>query len=1043
MQRRTHIWQGALILLGMFMALPALQAAPQIAGVAQVGNAASAGTRFVFVYLQYYEGAQPHPAHAVYHKPGMADAVSSYTRLAIIRGSTHIPTVAALMQRAAEAGFDNAALEADLDNLLPPGPYGTLAAKVAGFFQADLPGSFDALQKEAMLRVHPQMALVRGHAYLARVPDSGPNTFEVRVIHPATEEEGPVVARVTSPALPAILPPPEGLSEKLETLPRGHLRTHLRWCIPPTLAEKTFHWSGFKVFRVPRQPWNDIMGDDPPLNMSRQMLLDAIALDPALAVPVNRLPVLPHGDLPCPPQPASDVFFMTDDNDSAARLAFAPGGTSFPDGFEATYFVAACDHFGRIGELSPGLEVMICDRLPPSSPSRVRVDNIYKQEGADDHALRISWQREGVDEVKRYHLYRYANPDDVLVDRQSPLWPTTPNRIAVIDNPGAGERVAFADTTPGALTLPQDDGITRWFAVVAEDNTACPDMNGLGNLSGASGPVPGVLHDLANEEIPQGELAMRCCHILVNQVPTGTSNPKPLVAIRKHPQLAYVEFREQLSGTFLGRFHFEDTNQLALDPAWADPALFQARFGTANDFTSPWVGTFTSTFPHAEYHWTGRYECRIDADCTGGVIDPVDFDTGMFVPGCVTLVNVPNDAVQAALFRQLGDTGPLMQQGRVFLDSDFNGVNDVTQLCEKAPPANPGRACYYIQLYDRNGNPSVMHRVGCVDTVGTEGYPQPRITHFVPENLDVPLGAEAPVVVAWFCPRPGVDRFELALSPPPPAATVTFMEGGEAGVGATWGVVESDRVPNGFLDGSPNFALTLDLERGKPYRAKVRAVGEGPYDERNKGEWSDTETLAWLLDPGEGGGLPDDCPVPWPARDVVPLNTDTNRDVFTLLVSWEDFIDGLGPRPTREIWIHVGDIDRSLMLRNSQPDQTTVSIPALIETNDVTGLLNLPLPFTVYLHQVTPGSRGTMLQVSHYVDEILTRTPQPGRIELIDRAFAASDFLNGLIPPRLYFRVRQPLIMGRAYRAAIVLHGPDREPVEVLRTRVFNIPATP
>jgi len=1033
---------GALIFCGM--ALPVLRAAPQIAGVAQVGNEASTGTRYVFVYLQYYDGAQPHPAYAVYHKLGTTASRGVYTRLAIIRASTHIPTVAALMQRAAEAGFDNAALESDLDNLLPPGPYGTLAAKVAGFFQADLPGSFDALQKEAMLRVHPQMALVRGHAYIARVPDSGPNTFEVRVIDPATEEEGPVVARVTSPALPAILPPPDGLSEKLERLPRGHLRTHLRWCTPPALAEKTFHWSGFKVFRVPRAHWSGVMGGDPPLNMTRQMLLDAIALDPALAVQVNRLPILPHGDLPCPPQPASDVFFMTDDNDSAGQLAFTPGGTVFPDGFEATYFVAASDHLGRIGELSPGLEVRICDRLPPASPSRVRVDNIYKQEGANDHALRISWQREDVAEVRRYHIYRFVNPDDVLADRQSPLWPATPNRIAVIDNPGAGERVAFTDATPGALLLPQDDGVTRWFVVVAEDNTACPDMNGLGNLSGPSGPVPGTLYDLANETVPDGQLAVRCCRFLVDLAPSGTSTPRPLVAIRTDPRIAYVEFRELLSGTFLGRFAFGNTNRLAVAPAWSDAAIFQARFGTATDATSPWVSASTSTFPYAEYIWTADYECRMDAGCDGGVVDPTDVVTGMFVPGCVTLLNVPNDAVQAALFRQLGDTGPLVQQGRVWLDSDFNGANDVTQLCEKAPPANPGRACYYIQLYDRNGNPSVMHRVGCVDTVGTEGFPQPRITHFLPENLDIPLGMEAPVTLAWFSPRPGVDRFEVAFSPPPPGATITFLDGDEAGVGDPWGVVESDRLANGFLDGSPNFAVHLDLERGTSYKAKVRAVGEGLYDARNKGTWSDTEILAWLLDPEEGGGLPADCPVPWPARDIVPLNTDTNQEVFALLVNWEDYIDELGPRPTTEIWVHVGDLDPSLLLRNSEPGQgTSQPIPALIETNDLTGLLNIPLPFTVYLHQVNPESRGTMLQVSHYVDEILTDQTQPGPTVLIDRAFAARDFLNGLIPPRIYFRVRQPLIMGRAYRCVIVRHGPDREPVGVLRTRVVTIPATP
>jgi hypothetical protein len=41
-------------------------------------------------------------------------------------------------------------------------------------------------------------------------------------------------------------------------------------------------------------------------------------------------------------------------------------------------------------------------------------------------------------------------------------------------------------------------------------------------------------------------------------------------------------------------------------------------------------------------------------------------------------------------------------------------------------------------------------------------------------------------------------------------------------------------------------------------------------------------------------------------------------------------------------------------------------------------------------------------------------------------------------PPCLWFRVRHPLIANHNYRAAVVLHGEDREPIEVLRTRIVN-----
>ena len=99
----------------------------------------------------------------------------------------------------------------------------------------------------------------------------------------------------------------------------------------------------------------------------------------------------------------------------------------------------------------------------------------------------------------------------------------------------------------------------------------------------------------------------------------------------------------------------------------------------------------------------------------------------------------------------------------------------------------------------------------------------------------------------------------------------------------------------------------------------------------------------------------------------------------------------------------------------------------------------MPLPFTVYLHQTDAVSRGTMLQVSHYVDEILTISPAAGQLDIIDRAFAVRALgPEDPMPMCLWFRVRHPLLANRNYRAAVVLHGEDREPVEVLRTRIVN-----
>jgi hypothetical protein len=120
----------------------------------------------------------------------------------------------------------------------------------------------------------------------------------------------------------------------------------------------------------------------------------------------------------------------------------------------------------------------------------------------------------------------------------------------------------------------------------------------------------------------------------------------------------------------------------------------------------------------------------------------------------------------------------------------------------------------------------------------------------------------------------------------------------------------------------------------------------------------------------------------------------------------------------------------------------------LLNLSDLTPRLEVPLPFTVYLHQTGVRSRGTMLQVSHYVDQILTQNPAPNQLELIDRAFALVNTGPPADAPStlewtLFFRVRQPLIAGRTYRCAVVLHGPDREPIESLRTAEISVPPLP
>jgi hypothetical protein len=165
------------------------------------------------------------------------------------------------------------------------------------------------------------------------------------------------------------------------------------------------------------------------------------------------------------------------------------------------------------------------------------------------------------------------------------------------------------------------------------------------------------------------------------------------------------------------------------------------------------------------------------------------------------------------------------------------------------------------------------------------------------------------------------------------------------------------------------------------------------------------------------------------------------------LVDWADNIGGV-ITPVTEIWVKVGEFEDGQVLSGSVPGFTTAP-PPRVRAENLNDNLLVPLAFTVYLHQTTENSRGTLLQVSHYVDEILTTEgPEPGEINIIDRSFAVaglgeSDAAGTAPKAGLWFRVRHPLIADRTYRCAVVVHGGDREPIETLRTVEVAVPEWP
>ena len=91
-------------------------------------------------------------------------------------------------------------------------------------------------------------------------------------------------------------------------------------------------------------------------------------------------------------------------------------------------------------------------------------------------------------------------------------------------------------------------------------------------------------------------------------------------------------------------------------------------------------------------------------------------------------------------------------------------------LTKTAPfRSRPGRAVYFAQMIDRDGNASPLAQVGqCVNLVGDPARPRPAGAEIATRRR-----SRQDRSLSWFCPPVGVERFEVFIEPqqagaPPP-----------------------------------------------------------------------------------------------------------------------------------------------------------------------------------------------------------------------------------------------------------------------------------
>jgi hypothetical protein len=1049
-----------------------------------------------WAYL-FWQGSNPGlilgRTYAVYAKPGDPTSPAPYQRVSIVSQQIDPRNIEPLLRRAENVGEDPAKLEQDLHSLfeaLMPAGSISRAEKVSAAIRGSLAQEEYFQNLLLMARIHPGVALALGVAYADVLPAQ--TTFEVRLFDPVTENDLGVIGRVTLvPGAPVVLPAPGAPVEVPDTTPKGDINVKLRWATPDPLRRLGLLQYGFNVWRVTKayaeaasNRWDLV----PP---SPDKLIAAAAKVPAHVKRCNNLPILTDKDFGTndvanfKPPPAGDpeTYFYSDD-DGRFRPGYVNQG--FTNGARFYYFVTARDILGRDGFVSPGTLVTVCDRNPPLPPDGVRVVNDYSFVGGTPRqCLRVIWNQNTntADPVTNYWVYRWTNLTEMHAKAGNP----TNNRIAIVRHTNGLATTSYLDAGPGAPSVPADLGRTFWYTVRAQDYGACGP-----NLSGNSAPAFGVLRDRVGPDAPTGNIEIHCLQPQVRYLSYALTNPSApwkftfrLNCFRASSQIAWVQFvagiYDPRTGTFVAMY---DSGQLFYSPGDANREFVFSTDapGHYGDYLQVWpkVVTFDGQMGQLlqpfmvrlEESWLPDkdvliyFEARLVAARTGAnqgcqrhtPVTPEGTRTN------IVIIGYPTPTSQEwRLYRRVDD-GPmtLLCHGAVGGAPSFSCQDD-------GLPPNGATICYYVQVLDEHGNPSPMVKLGCVTTAPAAPPPAPLLSPLLATGVTNNPG----MTITWFCPPPGLERFEvwIAGKPNPVASNLapgfltsrpsSFLQPNPTPQtmvlnGATntydFYVFLTPRIGPGFGPG-PEFNVPCSIELGETYTVFVKAVTrDGTVSEPSNVEqfvWNPANTNFPL------------CTIPWPARGLPPVNTsgdfkpaDTNVGVGILAGYYRGYEAPL----TGAVVLVGGSIltsrDAAQVRQRPQWLKGEVNPMSLLFTNAAGEKL---FPMVLYRYQV-PNERfavvsGDIVQVSPMLENIAYEITNYCIITGNQRICHTNSLLRDsyIVYDRLpindltysFFMLvpdTQPVISGARYKYLLVRFRKNGEIAEVIPTNEMDVP---
>lgn len=999
---------------------------------------------------------------AVYAKQGSAAAVNPYARQAIVGVQTEPAVIQVVLNRAANLGDDFAQLESRINNLfqkiIPPGSF-SLADKISIVIRGSLNDANHFNNLMALSRLHPSISLCLGMAH-ATLLEPGETTFEVREFDLANNADIRVVGRVTVQAGIVIELPATGIPIAVpDPSAKGDLNVRLRWGTPDGLRRLSLLNYGFNVYRMSKAfAEGNAFHVTPP---SSGILIGLLG-NPNVKQ-LNNQPVLQNKQYTIAEAPnlvldGTNSFFADDNR------RYEPGGVPHQNGDQYYYFVAPRDVLGRIGRVSPGALVTICDRLPPNAPTGVTVVNDYKFEGGvSKQSLRVRWKQDnsGTDTVKNYYVYRWEGPGQVQVLAGNPLL----RRIAgpIAHAPGQ-EFNTYLDDGAGAPAMPADASKTFWYTVRSEDESACG-----GNLSANSAPAFGVLRDRVGPAAPGGWVDLVCRRPVVvsdryRSTPDRDQQNQSLayyniLCTRRDAGIQWAEFwafDRTIESNYLGRVFFKPTESV-VNVRFAIPrsalsgrdVVFFCRVGAPNGLVSTVTvnsGVGIPTFAelrevlfnaHTEVEkFRPTPQRRGDCFRHDPVTPPNPGEPGEIDPIDVTIQLTPGTK-EYKLYRRI-DFGPLtlVKQG----PADFDVVTAI-QIPDEALPPNAASICYYGQLFDEHGNPSPLTLLGddCILVAGTTPLPTPMLA-----GLQI-TGTEASpkMTIKWFCPPYGVERFMIHIASKPeimPASISSVLSDyisptpeevvyTEDGVTETneFFIYRTPRIGPGFGNGA-QFDVEVSVAQGRKYTVFIKAVGKdesvGPRSNVEDGIWSP----AIVAGPQ----------VPWPARPLPPLNIFSTNLIATRLPA--SIFDGVG--------VLIGlTTERTTQGSTRQPgyihsDQDPMTY--IFKNADGDHLF----PVAMYRVQVAsaafPVVSGDVVQVTPLMEQIAFNRQLVNGINvvtIVDPFIALVSGAAGTNVPwsLLYLLDTQPVILGAKYLYLLVRFDDQHEIEEVVPSTIVEV----